>query len=152
MSNYFGFDILAVSKVLDRNFFPTYLYILMRDELQTLPIFTPTKGYLYLAAIVDKYLKKIVEYSIKQRLTQKLSIEVVNMAIHSRLIPGLIVYTGRGSLIANNFSKGGESTRHRKGNAFIHVFKGHMSQRSDFQLTCKHRPLRYIGDWFLEIL
>jgi len=33
MSNYFGFDILAVSKVLDRNFFPTYLYILMRDEL-----------------------------------------------------------------------------------------------------------------------
>ena len=55
-------------------------------------------GWLYLAAIMDLYSRKIVGYSLSARMTADLVCTALQVAIHTRNPPeGLIMHTDRGS-------------------------------------------------------
>ena len=90
-----GSNMSVANNVLDRNFFA---YCPDEKWAADITYIHTYEGYLYLAAVMDLYSKKIVGYSMKQRLTQELVVEAMNMAIHARRpMPGLIVHTDRGS-------------------------------------------------------
>jgi len=70
----------------------------MRSGLINITYIHTDEGYLYLAAVMDLCSKKIVGYSMHQRLTKELVIEAIHIAINARRpMPGLIVHTDRGS-------------------------------------------------------
>lgn len=55
-------------------------------------------GWLYLAAVMDLYSRKIVGYSMSNRMTADLVCTALQIAIHTRQPPaGLIMHTDRGS-------------------------------------------------------
>lgn len=55
-------------------------------------------GWLYLAAVMDLYSRKIVGYSLSSRMTSDLVCTALQVAIHTRQPPhGLIMHTDRGS-------------------------------------------------------
>lgn len=55
-------------------------------------------GWLYLAAVMDLYSRKIVGYSLSSRMTADLVCTALQVAIHTRQPPeGLIMHTDRGS-------------------------------------------------------
>ncbi len=55
-------------------------------------------GWLYLAAVMDLYSRKIVGYSLSSRMTADLVCTALQIAIHTRQPPkGLIMHTDRGS-------------------------------------------------------
>lgn len=55
-------------------------------------------GWLYLAAVMDLYSRKIVGYSLSHRMTADLVCTALQVAIHTRQPPeGLIMHTDRGS-------------------------------------------------------
>ena len=66
--------------------------------------FIPTaEGWLYLAAILDLYSKLIVGWSMKSRMTKKLVLDALKMAVDRRRPgPGLIHHSDRGSQYAGN--------------------------------------------------
>ncbi|HHP0302313.1 IS3 family transposase [Acinetobacter baumannii] len=56
------------------------------------------RGWLYLAAVMDLYSRKIVGYSLSHRMTADLVCTALQVAIHTRQPPkGLIMHTDRGS-------------------------------------------------------
>jgi len=60
------------------------------------------EGWLYLSTIMDLYSRKIVGWSIKNRITQDLVIEALNMAIKQRKpLEGLLLHSDRGSQYAS---------------------------------------------------
>lgn len=61
--------------------------------------YIPTgSGWLYLAAVMDLYSRKIVGYSLSSRMTADLVCTALQLAIHTRQPPeGLIMHTDRGS-------------------------------------------------------
>ena len=60
------------------------------------------EGWLYLSAIMDLYPRKIVDWSMKNRITQDLVIEALNMAIKQRKpTRDLLLYSDRGSQYAS---------------------------------------------------
>ena len=61
------------------------------------------EGWLYLAAIMDLYSRKIVGWAMKERLAQELVIEALDMALKQRRPGrGLIIHSDRGSQYASN--------------------------------------------------
>lgn len=55
-------------------------------------------GWLYLAAVMDLYSRKIIGYSLSSRMTADLVCTALQVAIHTRQPPeGLIMHTDRGS-------------------------------------------------------
>lgn len=59
------------------------------------------EGWLYLATVMDLYSRKIVGWSMKDRLTQGLVIEALDMAIKQRRPGrGLVIHSDRGSQYA----------------------------------------------------
>ena len=55
-------------------------------------------GWLYLAAVIDLYSRKIVGYSLSNRMTADLVCTALQIAIYTRQPPkGLIMHTDRGS-------------------------------------------------------
>ncbi len=59
------------------------------------------EGWLYLAAIMDVYSRKIVGWSMKDRLGQELVLEALDMAVKQRGNPSsLIIHSDRGSQYA----------------------------------------------------
>jgi putative transposase len=55
-------------------------------------------GWLYLAVVMDLYSRKIVGWAMSERMTKKLVIDALQMAIWSRKPPpGLIIHSDRGS-------------------------------------------------------
>jgi len=60
------------------------------------------EGWLYLSTIMDLYSRKIVGWSMKNRITQDLVIEALNMAIKQRKPGrGLLLHSDRGSQYAS---------------------------------------------------
>lgn len=60
------------------------------------------EGWLYLAAIMDIYSRKIVGWSMKERLSQELVLEALDMAVkHRGVHPNLIIHSDRGSQYAS---------------------------------------------------
>lgn len=56
------------------------------------------EGWLYLAVVMDLYSRKIVGWAMSERMTKKLVIDALQMAIWSRKPPkGLIIHSDRGS-------------------------------------------------------
>ena len=66
--------------------------------------FIPTReGWLYLAAILDLYSKLIVGWSMKSRMTKRLVLEALKMAVDRRRPgPGLVHHSDQGSQYASN--------------------------------------------------
>jgi transposase InsO family protein len=62
------------------------------------------EGWLYLSTIMDLYSRKIVGWSMKNRITQDLVIEALNMAIKQRKPSwGLLLHSDRGSQYASDY-------------------------------------------------
>lgn len=60
------------------------------------------EGWLYLAAIMDLYSRKIVGWAMRERLTKELVIEALDMALKQRRPGrGLIIHSDRGSQYAS---------------------------------------------------
>ena len=58
------------------------------------------EGWLYLSTIMDLYSRRIIGWSMKNRITQDLVIEALNMAIKQRKPSwGLLLHSDRGSPI-----------------------------------------------------
>lgn len=56
------------------------------------------EGWLYLAVVMDLYSRKVVGWAMSERMTKKLVIDALQMAIWSRKPPrGLIIHSDRGS-------------------------------------------------------
>ena len=57
-----------------------------------------TEGWLYLAVVIDLFSRKVVGWSLNKRMTKKLVINALQMAIwRRRPLPGLIFHSDRGS-------------------------------------------------------
>jgi transposase InsO family protein len=62
------------------------------------------EGWLYLSTIMDLYSRKIVGWSMKNRITPDLVIEALNMAIKQRKPSwGLLLHSDRGSQYASDY-------------------------------------------------
>jgi putative transposase len=60
------------------------------------------EGWLYLATIMDLYSRKIIGWSLRERLTKELVIAALDMAIKQRhLSPDLLLHSDRGSQYAS---------------------------------------------------
>jgi len=60
------------------------------------------EGWLYLATIMDLYSRKIIGWSLRERLTKELVIGALNMALKQRNIsPDLLLHSDRGSQYAS---------------------------------------------------
>ena len=56
------------------------------------------EGFLYLATIMDLYSRKIISWSLRDRLTKELVIAALDMAVKQRnLSPALLLHSDRGS-------------------------------------------------------
>ena len=56
------------------------------------------EGWLYLATVIDLFSRKIVGWAISERMTSKLVIDALQMALWHRKMPkGVIVHSDRGS-------------------------------------------------------
>ena len=56
------------------------------------------EGWLYLAIVMDLYSRKIIGWSLSERMTSKLVIDALQMALWHRCMPkGVIVHSDRGS-------------------------------------------------------
>ena len=83
------------------------------------------EGFLYLSAIMDLYSRKIVGWSMKNRITKDLVIEALNMAIKQRKPDrDLLLHSDRGSQYASYCyqvllsKKGIRCSMSRKGNCW----------------------------------
>ena len=93
-----------------RHGFPVAPNLLQRDFEADMPdrkwladiTYVPTRdGWLYLAAILDLYSKLIVGWSLSGRMTKKLVLDALSMAVgRRRPAPGLIHHSDRGSQYA----------------------------------------------------
>lgn len=111
--------------------------------------YIPTKqGWLYLAAVIDLYSRKVVGWSMDARMTTSLVNDALRMAIKSRRpCPGLISHTDRGSQYASDVHKellkehGMLQSMSRKGNcydnavaeSFFHSLKTELIHHSKFE-------------------
>ncbi len=60
------------------------------------------KSWLYLATIMDLFSRKIISWSLRNRLTKKLVIAALDMAVKQRnLSPNLLIHSDRGSQYAS---------------------------------------------------
>jgi putative transposase len=83
------------------------------------------EGWLYLSTIMDLYSRKIVGWSMKNRITQELVLEALDMAIKQRKpSQGLLLHSDRGSQYASDYyqillaKNGILCSMSRKGNCF----------------------------------
>jgi len=68
----------------------------------THPYIWTAEGWLYLATIMDLYSRKIIGWSLRERLTKELVIGALNMALKQRNIsPDLLLHSDRGSQYAS---------------------------------------------------
>lgn len=86
--------------VLDRNFVVSRPDIVYCSDITY--IWT-AEGWLYLAVVIDLYSRKIVGWSLKNRMTKELVINALQMAIwRRRPSPGLVFHSDRGSQYCSN--------------------------------------------------
>ncbi len=83
------------------------------------------EGWLYLAVVIDLFSRRVVGWSLSNRMTTKLIMDALHMAIRRRMpAPGLLFHSDRGSqYCSKNFQKmlntlGMVSSMSRKGNCW----------------------------------
>jgi transposase InsO family protein len=117
-------------------------------------------GWLYLAVIIDLFSRQVVGWSMNNRITRKLVMDALRMAVwRRRSEPGLIFHSDRGSqYCSNDFQKmlknyGMISSMSRKGdcwdNAVSESFFGTLKTERIFLTKYKTREAarRYIVDY-----
>jgi len=118
------------------------------------------EGWLYLAVILDLFSRQVVGWSLSKRMTKKLIMNALRMAIwRRRPAPGLIFHTDRGSqYCSNDFQKmlkthGMSSSMSRKGdcwdNAVAESFFGSLKTERVFfsQYKIREEARRDIVDY-----
>ena len=84
----------VAENIVDRNFSPT-----QKNQTWTADItYIPTdEGWLYLAAVEDLYSRKIVGWSMSDRIDSRLAVDALEMAVQRELPgAGLVVHSDRG--------------------------------------------------------
>ena len=141
-----------------------------RDKVWVSDItYIPTQeGWLYLAAVIDLYSRKVVGWSISTSIDAQLIISAIEMALNRRnQVKGLIFHSDRGSQYASHKvqnlldSKGIRSSMSRKGdcwdNAVAESFFGTLKTELIYQNTYKTRKhakldiFEYIEAYFNKI-
>ena len=93
-------DLPLADNVLDRRFDPG-----VPNEAWVADItYIPTReGWLYLAAVEDLYARRVVGWSIADRMTSRLAVDALAMAVQRRLPgEGLLAHSDRGSQYASD--------------------------------------------------
>jgi len=148
----------VAENILDRRFYPDTLDQVWASDITYIPTH---EGWLYLAAVMDLYSRKIVGWSMDRYLKQELVIQALRMALSSRNpTPGLILHSDRGSQYAGSQMQhlmaqhGIKSSMSRKGNcwdnavmeSFFGTLKTELVYRNTYQLRsqAKRSVFEYI--------
>ncbi len=90
----------VAENLLDRNFNPSGPNQCWVSDITY--IYTK-EGWLYLAAVMDLYSRRLIGWAMEKRLTKDLVIKALNMAIGCRHpVPGLLMHSDRGSQYASH--------------------------------------------------
>jgi transposase InsO family protein len=92
-------DLPVADNILDRQFEPTAANQVWVADITYIPTW---EGWLYLAAVEDLYSRQIVGWSMSERVTSRLVVDALEMAV-SRRLPGegLMAHSDRGSQYAS---------------------------------------------------
>jgi len=90
----------VADNILDRQFEPVAVNQVWVADITYIPTW---EGWLYLAAVEDLYSRQIVGWSMSERMTSRLVVDALAMAV-SRRLPGagLIAHSDRGSQYASD--------------------------------------------------
>ena len=90
----------VADNLLDRQFEPTAVNQAWVTDITYIPT---REGWLYLAAVEDLYSRQIVGWSMSERITSRLVVDALEMAV-SRRLPGegLVAHSDRGSQYARD--------------------------------------------------
>jgi putative transposase len=93
-------DLPVADNVLDRQFEPAAVNQIWVADITYIPT---REGWLYLAAVEDLYSRQIVGWAMSERLTSRLVVDALEMAV-SRRLPGegLLAHSDRGSQYASD--------------------------------------------------
>jgi putative transposase len=93
-------DLPVAENILDRQFEPTAANQVRVSDITYIPT---GEGWLYLAAVEDLYSRQIVGWSMGERITSRLVVDALEMAV-SRRLPGqgLVAHSDRGSQYASD--------------------------------------------------
>ena len=139
------FTVAALNKVWVSDF--TYLWTL--------------EGWLYLAVVIDLYSRRVVGWSLSNRMTKELVIDAMKMALRQRKpSPGLIAHSDRGSqycshdyqkLLKNNrilcsMSKKGDCYDNACAETFFHSLKVEWIYGNTFRRRedCRQSVIEYV--------
>jgi putative transposase len=90
----------VADNLLDRQFEPTAVNQVWVADITYIPT---REGWLYLAAVEDLYSRQIVGWSMSERITSRLVVDALEMAIRRRLPgEGLLTHSDRGSQYASD--------------------------------------------------
>jgi transposase InsO family protein len=92
-------DLPVADNLLDRQFEPVAVNQVWVADITYIPTW---EGWLYLAAVEDLYSRQIVGWSMSERITSRLVVDALEMAV-SRRLPGegLVAHSDRGSQYAS---------------------------------------------------
>ena len=89
-----------VGNLLNRDFSPPAANMAWAGDITYI---RTTEGWLYLAVVMDLYSRKIIGWSMDKRMTRKLVIDALKMALNRRQPPrGLIFHSDKGSQYASD--------------------------------------------------
>lgn len=90
----------AVPNLLERNFTATQPNRVWVTDIT----FVPTRrGWLYVAAIIDLFARRVVGWAMSQRIDQQLVLDALHMAVERRRpAPGLIIHSDQGQQYAGS--------------------------------------------------
>ena len=109
-------------------------------------VFWTGSGWIYLAIVMDLYSRRIVGWAMKNRMTEELTINALNMAINRRIISnGMIHHSDQGSQYASNRYRdvikkyGFVSSISRKGNCYDNAVVESFFKTIKAELAREHR-------------
>jgi putative transposase len=93
-------DLPVADNILGRQFEPVAVNQVWAADITYIPT---AEGWLYLAAVEDLYSRQIVGWSMGERMTSRLAVDALEMAV-SRRLPGagLVAHSDRGSQYASD--------------------------------------------------
>jgi transposase InsO family protein len=92
-------DLAVAGNLLDRQFEPAAVNQVWVADITYIPTW---EGWLYLAAVEDLYSRQIVGWSMAERITSRLVVDALEMAVLRRLPgEGLLAHSDRGSQYAS---------------------------------------------------
>jgi transposase InsO family protein len=93
-------DLAVADNLLDRQFEPAAVNQVWVADITYIPTW---EGWLYLAAVEDLYSRQIVGWSMGERITSRLVVDALEMAVTHRLpAEGLVAHSDRGSQYASD--------------------------------------------------